>query len=200
MHSIVFGIQWDFFPLNRHISPTASLSFLLHIYCSCTWMNVLQRADTTYGLYCLCRHISQCGPLYVGTAPTLFPHWRAIEQLGVLRLCVVVLLFSFFAEVVKRSGMVVEGSVKWPARKLENGATRLVVLYCGSAVPPSKQEHCATVGGFKRNNLNTLNYTLHTFWKLHSHRHFTVCCNNKNKINVWIETCWVCITCTCTLC
>lgn len=87
MHSIVFGIQWDFFPVNRHIFPTASLSLLQHIYCSCTWMNVLQRADTTYGLYCVCRHISQCGPLYVGTAPTLFPHCsllprHSIERLG----------------------------------------------------------------------------------------------------------------------
>lgn len=79
------------FSLDRHIFPATSLSLLQHIYCSCTWMNVLQGADIAYGLYCVSRHISQCGPVCVGTAPTLFPHCslpagHSSEQLSVLLL------------------------------------------------------------------------------------------------------------------
>lgn len=139
-----------FFPSTDIFSPLQVCLCCPQIYCSCTWMNVLQRADTTYGLYCVCRHISPCGPLHVGTAPTLFPRCPLLALSSSVCCCCVLLrlLFSFCAQVVKRLEMLVDGSVKWPVRKLEKRATRLVMLSRGSVVSPPKQEHCATVGGF----------------------------------------------------
>lgn len=90
------------FSLDRHIFPATSLSLLQHMYCSCTWMNVLQGADIAYGLYCVSRHISQCGP---GCVWEQLPHCSltvpslqdtAVSSSVCCCCCVVVFLLLFF--------------------------------------------------------------------------------------------------------
>lgn len=71
MHSIVFGIQWDFF-LNSISPPMSCLFATVYIlYCSVyEWMFFSVRMDTTYSLCCtaLFLYVAE----RVGTAPTLF--------------------------------------------------------------------------------------------------------------------------------
>lgn len=193
------------FSLDRHIFPATSLSLLQHIYCSCTWMNVLQGADIAYGLYCVSRHISQCGPVCVGTAPTLFPHCslpagHSSEQLSVLLL--LCCCSCSFAKAVKRFEMEGErGACEITCSVVgeRSHAARCVVVWLCCFTMPSKQEHCVTVGGFHCNN-QTHWITLCTLHTPFGNGAFTPIdtlpfAATTNKISVWVESCWVCISC-----
>lgn len=208
MHSIVFGIQWDcffprqtYFPRYEFVFAAAYLLFLYMNECSSGCRHSI------WPVLCEQAHFS-VWPSVCGnsshTVPSLFPpcrtqQWAAQCVAAVVLLCI---CSCSFAKAVKRFEMGGERGVCEITCSVvgeRSHTARCVVVWLCCFTMPSKQEHCVTVGGFHCNN-QTHWITLCTLHTPFGNGAFTPIdtlpfAATTNKISVWVESCWVCISC-----
>lgn len=160
MHSIVFGIQWDwffprqtYFPRYEFVFAAAYLLFLYMNECSSGCRHSI------WPVLCEQAHFS-VWPSVCGnsshTVPSLFPPCRTQQWAAQ---CVAAVVLLCFCSCSCLSG---EKTLRWGGRDVcemtcsvvgeRSHTARCVVVWLCCFTMPSKQEHCVTVGGFHCNN------------------------------------------------